>query len=54
MSDAMRTMGRPEQKTEPYRRWEVPAGEPTPAGQRVPDGREDSDELAAVAVLSTN
>lgn len=46
MSDAMRTTRIPEQKAEPFRGWELPA--------RTPDGCEEADELAAVAVLSTN
>lgn len=54
MRDAMRTTSLPESKAQPFRGWESPAREPTPAVTRAPDGCEDSDELAAVAVLSTN
>lgn len=51
---ATRTTQIPEQKAEPFRGWVTPAREPTPQGKREPAGCEDSDELAAVAVLSTN
>ncbi|NMG30047.1 hypothetical protein [Aromatoleum evansii] len=54
MSDAMRATPLPERKTEPFRAWELPAREPGPAGKRTPDGCEEADGLAAVAVLSTN
>lgn len=54
MSDAARTTRIPEQKAEPFRGWVTPAREPTPPGKRAPDSCEDCDELAAVAVLSTN
>ena len=54
MSDALRTTPMQGQKAEPFRGWELPAREPGPAGKRTPEGCEEADELAAVAVLSTN
>jgi len=54
MSDAMWTTRMPEQRAAPFHGWKPPAREPTPTVRRPPDGRENPDELAAVAVLSTN
>lgn len=54
MSDAARTTSVPESKAQSFRGWEFSAREATPAGTRQPDGCDDHDELAAVAVLSTN
>lgn len=54
MSDATRTTGMPEQKAEPLRGRPPAAHQPPPAGPLAPDRCEITDELAAVAVLSTN
>lgn len=54
MSDATRTRSLPESKSQPFRGRESLARESAPVVKRTPDGREESDELAAVAVLSTN
>lgn len=54
MSDATRTRSLPESKSQPFRGRESLARESAPVIKRTPDRCEESDELAAVAVLSTN
>lgn len=54
MNEAMQTMRIAEKKVEPFLGWVPPGREATPEGKRAPDGCDDAEELAAVAVLSTN
>ena len=54
MSDATLTTPPPQRRTDPFRGWELPTPAPGGTGKRAPDECAEADELAAVAVLSTN